>query len=297
MTNTDISHEQNASDESTPRPRRCGMKRGLLLLVLAGAGAAAFHFLKEEPEPRPVAEYEEHDVDEAAAREQAAIEKVEKDKKALEEAQKAFDELEVQWESAKQKRDEAQAALESAGASDKEKAQADFDAAKEQFAEMTKKLEDAKARLTEAGNKLKTADERRAEAEAERKKAEELAAKEKTIREGVLGKWKRSDYYGDLTLELDEDGKGQMVILFNYLSKLAVGTDRLEVDIQWKVTNGDHLIFHSIRGRPEKAFYEVTVKRDKGTRRDEVLINLEENTFSTRDAVDEKKIKTWTRIE
>ena len=297
MANTDISSEQTELNEPASRGRRW-VKVVLVLLLVAGVGsAAAFHFLKDPPNPRRVVEYEEHDVDEAAAKEQAAIETLQKDKKAFEDAQQAFNDLEIQWQKAKEIREQALAALESANANDKPNAQADFDAADKQFADATKKLESARVQLTEARNKLKTADELRAEAEAERKKAEELAAQEKTIREGVLGKWKRSDYYGDLTLELKEDGRGLMVVFFNFGAKLVVGTDRLDVDIKWHVANGDHLIFDSVRGQPEKAFQYVTVQRDKGTHRDEILTNLEENTFTTRDANDKSRIKTWTRIE
>ncbi len=123
---------------------------------------------------------------------------------------------------------------------------------------------------------------------------EKQIAQEAAHRQALLGKWKRSDYYGGLTLELKDDDTGLMVIDFNTLTSFAVGTDRLEVDIQWKVANGDHVIFDSVRGRPEKAFSFVT--KEKGNRRDQIVVQFDETSFTTHDADNTSKVKTWTRI-
>lgn len=275
MANSRNSDDQTTTSTSTSPGGRGRWRFGFVLLVLVGAGsAAAFHYLKRtSTEPSPEVEYEETNVDEAAAKAQAAATQVQNDKIALETAQTEFNTAKAAWEEAKKTPQNT-----------------------DELADATKKYEDAASRFEVAEDKLKTDDQRREEAEAERRRVEKLAAQEKANHKGLLGKWKRSDYYGGSTLKLKEDGSGMMVIDFNFGTKFVVGTDRLEIDIKWRVANGDHVIFDSLRGRPDKAFQYVTVTQKKGTHRDEVLIKLDKDSFTTQDAHNASKIKTWTRI-
>jgi hypothetical protein len=269
---------------SNPKARRrFGLKSLVVLLLLIGAGsAAAFHFLKKPPRRAPPVEYKEPDVAQAVAEVQKAKTQRELDQDALALAETEMKTVQAEWEAAK-------LAKEQAGSNTQELANAET-----QFAKAAEKLDAAKAKLKTALDKLKTAEELLAEKNAERERAEKQLAQEAARRRALLGKWKRSDYYGGLTLELREDGLGLMVIDFNTLFSFTVGTDRLEVDIQWKVANGDHVIFDSVRGRPEKAFDFVS--KEKGNRRDQVLRQIDETSFTTHDADNESKIKTWTRI-
>jgi hypothetical protein len=203
--------------------------------------------------------------------------------------------VQAELESAERQRNEADEKLAAATAGDRTKLEAALATAETRFAQATEQLNEAKVRLKAAEDKLKTADQLLAEAEAERKRVEKQIAQEAAHRKALLGHWKRSDYYGGLTLELRENDTGLMAIDFNFGTKLVVGTDRLEVDIAWKVANGDHVIFDSLRGRPEKAFDFVT--KEKGNRRDQVLTHIDATTFTTHDADNKSKVKTWTRIK
>jgi hypothetical protein len=203
--------------------------------------------------------------------------------------------IQAEWESAKRDRDEAEQKLATATDEDRPLLDEAFAQAETRFARTAERLGEAKVQLKAAEDKLKTADQLLAEAEAERQRVARQIAQEAENRKALLGHWKRSDYYGGLTLELREDDTGLMVIDFNFATKLVVGTDRLEVDIAWKVASGDHVIFDSLRGRPEKAFDFVT--KEKGNRRDQVLRHIDPASFTTHDADNTSKVKTWTRIK
>lgn len=287
--------EHAASTETPPRKRR-RLKTALVLLVLIGVGsAAAFHFLKKPPERAPIVEYEKPDEAQAAAQVQKAKSEQELNQEALQSAQAEMKTIQAEWESAKRDRDEAEEILAAAKAEERPKLKEAFAKAEARLAQATEKQGEAKVRLKDAEDKLKTADQLYAEAQAERERVEKQIAQEAAYRKALLGHWERSDYYGGLTLELREDGTGLMVINFNFATKLVVGTDRLEVDIQWKVASGDHVIFDSLRGRPEKAFDFVT--EEKGNRRDQILTHIDETNFTTHDADNLTKVKTWTRIK
>lgn len=277
-------------------PKRRRFKGVLVLLVLIGVGsAAAFHFLKKPPKPRPVVEYEELDEAQAAAQVQKAKTQKELDQEALASAQAEMKTVQADWESALREREEAERKFAAASAEERDSLAEALAQAESQFTQASAKLGEAKARLKAAEDKLKTADQLLAEAKAERARVEKQIVQEAAHRKALLGHWKRSDYYGGLTLELRDDDTGLMVVDFNFATKLVVGTNRLEVDIRWKVANGDHVIFDSVRGRPEKAFHFVS--KEKGNRRDQVLMHIEENTFTTHDADNKAKVKTWTRIK
>lgn len=242
---------------------------------------AAFQFFKSGDNSTPIVEYEKLDEDQAAAKEQEARKRVELDKLALREARTALETAQAGWESAQLAKEQAE----------RKQEQAD---AENLLAQATTKLEEAKSRLKAAEDKFKTADQLRAEAEAERQRVAALLAQEEAHREALLGKWTRPDSYGQFRLEFDKDGTGLMVIDFNTTTGFLLGAKRLEIDITWEVANGNHVIFDSLRGRPEKAFQVVTDL--KGTHRDEVLVHIDEKTFTTHDANNKSKKETWTRI-
>jgi hypothetical protein len=264
--------EISDTHETRPRTRRrWGLKAGLIVLLTIGVGsAAAFQYLKSEAESKPIVEYDKPDEAQALAKEKAAQEQVQHDKQALQDAQAAMSSAQTEWESAKQA---GKAAL---------------------LAQATANLEQAKTLLKAAEDKLKTDDQLRAEAEAERQRVANLLAKQEVYRKKLLGKWARPDSYGEFQLHLDEDGTGLMVIEFNTATKFLVGSGRLDIDITWEVVNGDHVIFDSLRGRPENAF--KIVSDFKGTHRDEVLMQIDETTFSTHEADNKAKVKKWIRI-
>jgi hypothetical protein len=263
---------------------------------LIGVGsAAAFYFLKKPSERAPAVEYEKPDEAKAVAQVQNAKTQKELDQEALVSAQAEMKTIQAEWESAQSDRDEAEEKLASAKAAERAPLEELFAQSETRFARITVKLEEAKVRLKAAEDKLKTADQLLAEAQAERERVEKQIAQEAANRQALLGHWKRSDYYGGLTLELREDDTGLMVVNFNFATKLIVGTDRLEVDIQWKIAGGDHVIFDSVRGRPEKAFHFVS--KEKGNRRDQILTHIDEASFTTHDADNRSKVKTWTRIK
>jgi hypothetical protein len=274
-----MEHSPRPTDQpAAPPRRRRGPKAVLFLLVLIGVGsAAAFQFRKTDDDSRPVVEYEKLDEDQATAREQEAQQQVERDKQALKEAQAHFQSAQADWESA----NSAQEANPSP-------------AAEALLAEAEANLDEAKSRLKAAEDKFKTADQLRAEAEAERERVAKLLALEEANRKALLGKWTRPDENGRFRIELRDDGTGLMIIDFNATNRFLLGTSQLEVDITWEIAGGDHVIFNSLQGRPEKAFDIVSAL--KGTRRDEVLTHIDENTFTTHGAKNKSKIETWQRL-
>jgi hypothetical protein len=285
-----------AVSTEAPKPKRRRLKSVLVFLVVFGAGtAAAFHFFKKPPERGPIVEYAEPDEAEAAAQVQKAKTQQELDQEALKAAQEELQTIQGEWESAKRDRDKAEQNLAGALARDRMALEKALAEAETRFAQASENLTQAKARLKAAEDKLKTAEELLAEAESERIRVEKQIAQETAIRKAILGEWERSDYYGGLTLELREDGTGLMVVNFNGVTSFVVGADRLEVDIKWTVASGDHLIFDSLRGRPQKAFDFVS--KEKGSRRDQILTHIDETNFTTHDADNKSKVKTWTRIK
>ena len=284
MEHSQLTTDQSSLNESSPRKRRGVVKIGLIALVLAGAaGVVALKWIKPDGPSASAVEYEKLDEDKAAAKERDAEERVAKNQEALKQAQREFQTALADWESAKSAKSQAEKTKQSSAE------------AESRFREATARLEEAKTRLKAAEDKLKTADELRAEAEAERRRIEELIAQEEAHRKALLGKWTRaSSIYGQYRLELNDDGSGAMIVDFNTVTRFAVGASRLEVDIRWKVVNGNHVIFDSIAGRPENAF--KVVSEVKGNHRDEVIAKIDENSFTTHHPDDKSTAKTWTRI-
>ncbi len=228
----------------------------------------------------PVVEYEKLDPAQAAAEEQKAQVLVQDDRQTLEAARNAMKSAQAEWDAAKFAKENTDPTK--------------LSEAESRFTQAASKLERAKAQLKAAEDRLKTADQLLAEAEAEKARVAKLLARQEANRKALIGNWTRPGSNGTYRLLLKADGSGLMEIDFNATTKFLLRTGKLEIDIKWEIVHGDHAIFDSLQGRPEAAF--KTVSGIKGTHRDEVLMQVEENSFTTHDAADKSKIKTWTRI-
>ena len=294
MTSSPTSHESPLATEPAPRKRRRFLKWSFVFLLLIGMGSAtAFHLLRGETGNASIPNYEKPDETQAVAQEQKARARVQTDKEALAAARQAVKTAEADWQTAQENLKQSRQNQKSAPAQEKSDADEDFQAAEQEFAQATKKLETAKAQLKTAEDKLKTADQKLAEAEAERERVAKLAALQENYRKALLGHWRTTEDYGPTQLELRDDGTASMFIQFEGKARYIVG-DHLDIDIEWEVV-GDHVIFNSVRGRPESMFKFVTGL--KGTRRDYMITHMDENAFVTQQADDKAKIKKWTRVE
>lgn len=298
MANSTRTDKQPQLPEKTPPKKRTALKVGAVLLLLGAAGSAgAFHFFKKDPEPAPAVEYNQPDIGQATENVKDAQTKVAKDEQAFQAAKKSFEEIRAEWESAKKGKEDAKAKVESASAEEIAETRKSLEAAEQRFSQLTNELKTAQAALETAANRLKSDEQKKQEAEEKQKQIQGQLAKQETQRKGLLGRWKRKADYGEMELDLKDKDQGVMTIHFDTASSFFVGTKKLEVDIEWKVASDNHLIFDSLRGRPKKAFHFVTVTLKRGTHRDQVLSELQSDSFTTYDVGEEDDIKTWTRIK
>ena len=84
-----------------------------------------------------------------------------------------------------------------------------------------------------------------------------------------------------------------MFIQFEGPARYIVG-EMLDIDIEWEVS-GDRVVFNSVRGRPEGQFKTITAL--KGNRRDYVITDADDNSFTTYEVDNKSKVKKWTRVE
>lgn len=299
MTDSTQMDQQPARPENTPRRKRRWGKLGAVVLLLGCAGTVgAYHFLKADldPPPAPV-EYQSPDIGQATEKVKEAETKVAQDQQTLQAVQKSVEEIQAEWELTVKAIEEAKAKVKSASGDELAEARESLEGAVQRLSQLKQKLEFAKAELREAESRLENQQAKKEEAEENQKEIQDQLAKQEAQRQALLGKWKWTPDYGEMQLELNEDGKGVMTIDFNTAAYFVVGSKTLEVDIEWRVAPDDHLIFNSLRGRPEKAFHFVTVTLKRGTHRDQVLTSLKRDTFTAYDVGEEDDIKTWTRIK
>ncbi|WP_166826916.1 hypothetical protein [Thalassoroseus pseudoceratinae] len=108
----------------------------------------------------------------------------------------------------------------------------------------------------------------------------------------LIGRWKRPESYGDITLTLKPEGRGTMYVEFSTVYSLLVD-DELLVDIKWEVKDG-RCVFQSIRGKPQAAFELVT--KLKGKVRDQKIIEVTSKRAIFFDDKRKKTKKTWKRL-
>ncbi|QDU81347.1 hypothetical protein Pla110_30880 [Polystyrenella longa] len=111
------------------------------------------------------------------------------------------------------------------------------------------------------------------------------------LKEKLQGTWTQNQEMKQ-TLVLEEDGTGTLTIEVNSLIAAVFG-DRIVMQINWSVEKG-RAIFTSLSGEPEVAFNYI--KENYGTKRDQKIDTLDQDTLVLLDDQDNNSRSQWTRL-